>query len=172
MKTRIFRVATAVITTAFLIAAPVAAEEIDGHGHTKDHGIKISGQAHDHADDHGHEDTGHFATKEFATAKEAWAFLTTKIEEGEAMITDGRIEAFHEVGEQIGAAVHALEKNAETTTGEDKAKLVAAVKQLDKAADDLHHAAEGGDADAVFLGLKKVKGLLPLIHGLHPEGTL
>lgn len=168
----ILKFTTAAITSAFLLAAPVGAEEVDGHGHTKDHGIKVSGQVHDHAGDHGHEDAAHFAAKEFATAKEAWAFLTTKVEESEAMLADGRIEALHETGEQIGAAVHALEKNAEMTTGEDKAKLVAAVKQLDKAADDLHHAAEGGDADAAILGLKKVKGLLPLVHGLHPEGTL
>jgi hypothetical protein len=57
-------------------------------------------------------------------------------------------------------------------TGDAKKKLTAALKQLDKAADELHHSAEGKDADATSLNLKKVKGLLPLIQGLYPAGAL
>ena len=54
---------------------------------------------------------------------------------------------------------------------ENKTKLASVLKQLDKSADDLHHAAEAKDAGAAALGVKKIKGLLPLVEGLYPAGT-
>jgi len=165
-------IATAALTSAFLLVAPVLAEEVDGHGHTKDHGIEVSSPAPDHGTEHGHAAATHFEEKKFSSSKEAWAFLTTKVAEGEALLSEGRSETLHEAGEQIGAAIHSLKANAETLTHDGKAKLISALKQLGKAADDLHHATEGGDADATALGLKKIKGLLPIVHGLHPEGTI
>lgn len=165
-------IALTAVTSAFLFVAPAVAEEVDGHGHTKDHGIKVSAEAHEHGAEHGHDDATHFAKKEFGTAKEAWAFLTAKVAESEATLAEGKADALHEAGEQIGAAIHSLKEHAETLTHEAKPRLVSVLKQLDKAADDLHHAAESGDADATAMGLKKIKGLMPLVEELHPQGTI
>ena len=55
---------------------------------------------------------------------------------------------------------------------DQKGKLTAVLKQLDKAADELHHAGEDKNADAASLALKKMKGLLAVVEGLYPAGSL
>ncbi|WBT39632.1 MULTISPECIES: hypothetical protein [Hyphomicrobium] len=136
----------------------------DGHDHGND--------AHDHAKDHGHEDKGHFEAKTFATAKEAWAFIASTTADVEKLVAEKKIEPIHELAEHIASAVHALEDKSDMVTGDAKTKLTSALKQLDKAADDLHHSAEKNDSDATALNLKRVKGLLPLVQGLYPAGAL
>ena len=121
---------------------------------------------------HGPDDKSHFEVKSFSTVKEAWSFLATATAEAEKLLADGKVEPIHELAEQIGGAVHTLEDKSDMVTGDAKKKLAAALKQLDKAADELHHSAESNDADAVALNLKKVKGLLPLVQSLYPDGTL
>lgn len=143
----------------------------DGHDHGKDdHGHDKGG--HDHGKDHGHDDKSHFEAKSFSTVKEAWSFLATTTTEAEKLLAEGKVEPIHEFAEHIGGAVHTLEDKSDMVTGNAKTKLAAALKQLDKAADELHHSAENNDADAVALNLKKVKGLLPLVQGLYPDGAL
>jgi ABC-type Zn2+ transport system substrate-binding protein/surface adhesin len=164
---------------AAVLSLPALAEESD-RGHPEHHGVQVAandghdhGQdAHDHGKDHGHEDKGHYDAKTFASVKEAWAFLGTATADAEKLAAEGKIEPIHELAEQIGAAVHTLEDKSDMVTGDAKTKLTAALKQLDKAADELHHSTEGKDADATALNLKKVKGLLPLIQGLYPAGAL
>lgn len=168
----LYMIATTALTSAFLLVAPVLAEEVDGHGHTKDHGIKVSSPAPDHGTEHGHVAATHFGERKFGSVKEAWAFLTAKVAEGEALLAEGRTETLHEAGEHLGAAIHSLKANAETLTHDGKTRLISALKHLGKAADDLHHATEGLDADATALSLKKIKALLPIVHELHPEGTI
>ncbi|MBX9682242.1 MAG: hypothetical protein K2X41_00485 [Hyphomicrobium sp.] len=128
---------------------------------------------HDHGADHGHaEEKAHFEKPAFATVKEAWIFLKTKIGEAETLIAEKKIEPIHEIGEQLEGAIHTLEEKSDMVNDANKPKLVSVLKQLDKSADDLHHAAEGKDADAAALGVQKIKGLLPLVEGLYPSGTL
>lgn len=127
---------------------------------------------HDHGKDHGHEDKAHFEAKTFASVKEAWAFITATTAEAEKLASEKKIESIHELAEHIGSAVHSLEDKSGMVTGDAKTKLTSALKQLDKAADDLHHSAEKQDADATVLNLKKVKGLLPLVQSLYPAGAL
>lgn len=143
----------------------------DGHDHGKDEHDHGKG-GHDHGKDHGHNDKTHFEAKSFSTVKEAWSFLATTTGEAEKLLAEGKVEPIHELAEHIGSAVHTLEDKSDMVTGDAKAKLAAALKQLDKAADELHHSAESNDADAVALNLKKVKGLLPLVQGLYPDGAL
>jgi basic membrane lipoprotein Med (substrate-binding protein (PBP1-ABC) superfamily) len=57
-------------------------------------------------------------------------------------------------------------------SGDKQKNLISAIKQLDKAVDEMHHAAEDKDASKAGLGLKKIKGLLPLIQAQYPAGTL
>jgi hypothetical protein len=159
------------VATAVL-SLPALAEDYD----REQHGVHVAAnEGHDHGKeghDHGHEDKSHYDAKTFATVKEAWAFLGTATAEAEKLAADGKLEPIHELAEQIGAAVHTLEDKSDMVSGDAKSKLTAALKQLDKAADELHHSAEGKDADATSLNLKKVKGLLPLIQGLYPAGAL
>ena len=143
----------------------------DGHDHGKDDHDHGKG-GHDHRKDHGHEDKSHFEAKSFASVKEAWAFIATATADAEKLLADGKVEPIHELAEHLGSAVHTLEDKSDMVTDDVKTKLAAALKQLDKAADDLHHSAEGKDADGTTLNLKKVKGLLPLVQSLYPAGAL
>lgn len=178
ITTKKFLVLAAVIGLG--TASTAQAEDYDrGHG-TKHHGVHVAANeghdhgkdGHDHGKDHGHEDKSHFEAKSFASPKEALGFIATATTDAEKLLAEGKIEPIHEIAEHIGSAVHALEDKSDVVEGDSKTKLAAALKQLDKAADDLHHSAEGKDADGTALNLKKVKGLLPLVEGLYPAGAL
>ena len=128
---------------------------------------------HNHGAEHGHsEKKAHFEKVSFSSVKEAWAFMKTKVGEAETLVSENKIEAVHEIGEQLEGAIHTLEEKSDMVTAENKTKLASVLKQLDKSADDLHHATEAKDAGAAALGVKKIKGLLPLVEGLYPSGTL
>lgn len=128
---------------------------------------------HDHGGEHGHtEEKAHFDKVSFGSVKEAWAFMKAKVGEAETLVSENKIEPVHEIGEQLEGAIHTLEEKSDMVTEANKPKLASVLKQLDKSADELHHAAEGKDADAAALGVKKIKGLLPLVEGLYPAGTL
>lgn len=153
---------TAAALAALSLAAPVMAA--DGHDHSAD------AAAHGHEKDHG--DQQHFEAKSFEGVKDAWAFMTTKVAEAEKLVAEKNIEPVHEIGEQLGGAVQTLEEKSDMVTGDAKIKLASILAQMEKALDDLHHGAEKGDADATALNLKKVKGLLPVVQSLYPQGTL
>ncbi|MFN0218232.1 MAG: hypothetical protein ACKVP4_05380 [Hyphomicrobium sp.] len=137
-------------------AAPSFAEDKHQHG---------AGQGHT-------EDADHYEKPTFANVKDAWAFMTTKIGEAEKLLDEKKIEPVHEIGEQIEGAVHTLEEKSDMVAADAKTKLASALKQLDKAVDDMHHAAEANDAGGAGLGLKKIKGLMPLVKSLYPAGAL
>ena len=65
-----------------------------------------------------------------------------------------------------------LKEQSTMVSGDEKRRLSSAIEQLDKAVDELHHAAEDKDASRAGLGLRKIKGLLPLIQAQYPAGTL
>ena len=162
------------------LAIPAHADDYDRGRPDKHHGVHVAANeghdhgkdGHDHGKDHGHEDKSHFEAKTFASVKEAWAFIATAAADAEKLLADGKLEPIHELAEHIGSAVHTLEDKSDMVTGDAKTKLAAALKQLDRTADDLHHSAEGKDADGTTLNLKKVKGLLPLVQSLYPAGAL
>lgn len=162
------------------LASPVSAENLEHGRGGQLHGIQLAANddhdhgkgGHDHGKDHGHEDKSHFEAKSFASVKEAWSFIASATADAEKLLADGKLEPIHELAEHIGSAVHTLEDKSDMVTDDAKTKLAAALKQLDKAADDLHHSAEGKDADGAALNLKKVKGLLPLVQSLYPAGAL
>lgn len=133
----------------------------------------IAEEKHDHGSEHGHsEKKAHYENVSFGSVKEAWTFMKTKVGEAETLVSEDKIEAVHEIGEQLEGAIHTLEEKSDMVTAENKSKLASVLKQLDKSADELHHAAEAKDATAAALGVKKIKGLLPLVEGLYPSGTL
>lgn len=133
----------------------------------------IAEDQHQHGAGKGHsEDAEHYEKPTFATVKDAWAFMTTKIGEAEKLLDEKKIEPVHEIGEQIEGAVHTLEEKSDMVADDAKTKLASALKQLDKAVDDMHHAAESNDAAAARLGVKKIKALLPVVEGLYPAGAL
>jgi predicted membrane-bound mannosyltransferase len=128
---------------------------------------------HDHGAEHGHaEKEAHYEKPSFASVKEAWTFMKAKVGEADTMVAEGKIEPAHEIGEQLEGAIHTLEEKSSMVSEANKAKLASVLKQLDKSADDLHDAAESKDAAAAALGIKKIKGLLPLVEGLYPAGAL
>jgi len=126
-------------------------------------------QKKDH--DHGKE-KAHFKVTPPPSLKEAWTLITTKVAEAEKHLADKKLEPIHEIGEQLEAAVHVLEEKSDMVTGDKKTRLASALKQLDKAVDDLHHAAEDKDAGKIGIEIKKIKGLLPLVEGQYPAGAL
>jgi len=152
----------ALVSAAAAASLAFALPALAGEGH----------EHHDHAGEHGHADTAHFEAKEFATVKDAWAFIAAKVPEAESLAAAKSVDPLHELAEQIGSAVHALEEKSGMVEGDAKTKLAAILKQLDKAADDLHHAAEEKDADGAALSVGRMKGLLPVVESLYPAGAL
>ena len=65
-----------------------------------------------------------------------------------------------------------LKEHSTMVSADKKTRLSSAIEQLDKAVDELHHAAEEKDAGRAGLGLRKIKDLLPLIQAQYPSGTL
>lgn len=167
------KILTAVAAISLAIAIPAQAEDIEKGHDAGSHGVEVAANdGHDHGKDHGHEDKAHFDSKTFASVKEAWAFISEQVAAADKLVAEKNIEPVHEIGEQLGSAVHTLEEKSDMVTGDAKTKLASVLKQLDKAVDDLHHTAEGKDADGTALNLKKIKGLLPLVQSLYPAGTL
>jgi len=122
---------------------------------------------HDHA-----KEEKHFKVTPPATLKEAWTWVAAKTAEAEKHLVDKKLEPIHELGEQLGAAVHVLQEKSDMVTGDKKTRLASALKQLDKAVDDLHHAAEDKEAGKIGIEIKKIKGLLPLVEAQYPPGVL
>lgn len=127
----------------------------------------VAQKKHDHD-----KEEKHFKVTPPATLKEAWTWITTKTAEAEKHLSDKKVDPIHEIGEQLEAAIHVLEEKSDMVTGDKKTRLASALKQLDKAVDDLHHAAEDKDAGKIGIEMKKIKGLLPLVEAQYPAGVL
>ncbi len=123
-------------------------------------------------DDHGHGKESHFKVAPPADLKAAWTLLSTKLAEAEKSLADKKVDTIHEAAEHLEAAVHVLQEKSTMVTGEKQNRLASALKQLDKAVDDLHHAAEDNKAAQVGVEIKKIRGLLPLVEGQYPAGAL
>jgi hypothetical protein len=124
-------------------------------------------------DDHGHDkEEKHFKVTPPADIKAAWTLIAAKVAEVGKLLADKKVEPIHEIGEQLEAAVHVLEEKSTMVMGDKKKRLASALKQLDKAVDDLHHAAEDKDAGRIGVELKKIQGLLPLVEAQYPAGAL
>ncbi|MGQ0672677.1 MAG: hypothetical protein ACT4N2_07350 [Hyphomicrobium sp.] len=138
------------------LALPALAEE--GHDH---------GTGHDHS-----KEKSHFDVKAPETVRDAWTLITAKVAESEAALAAAKLDDVHAAGEHLEAAVHTLEAKSDMVAEASKGKLASALKQLDKAVDELHHGAEDKKADVASAALSKLKGLLPLVEGLYPAGAL
>lgn len=168
MNIKMLFLSIAAISTMSLATVTFAAD-VDGHGHTKDHGIAVPKQAHAHGQGQAHTEETHYAAPEFASTKEAWGYITENVIKSDALLAEGRLDEAHEIGEGIKTAIQKLEENA---AGATDGKLISALRQLEKSADELHHMSEAGDADGVAMGFKKIKGLIPLVKATYPEGEL
>lgn len=121
--------------------------------------------------DHAHGKESHFKVTPPADVKAAWTLIATKVADAEKSLAPKQLDPIHEMGEHIEAAVHVLEEKSTMVTGDKKNRLSSALKQLDKAVDDFHHAAEDKDAAKIGLHLNNIKGLLPLIQSQYPPGA-
>lgn len=119
-----------------------------------------------------HAKEAHFKVTPPADVKAAWALITAKLGEVEKNLAAKQLDPIHELGEQLEAGAHVLAEKSTMVADDKKARLTSALKQLDQAIDDLHHAAEGKDAGKIGLQLSKIKGLLPLIQSQYPQGAL
>ena len=122
--------------------------------------------------DHDHGKEAHFKVTPPADLKAAWTLITTKVSEAEKSLAAKQLDPIHEIGEHIETAVQVLEEKSTMVSGDKKTRLTSTLKQLDKAVDEFHHAAEEKDASKVGLGLSKIKSLLPLIQAQYPSGAL
>lgn len=151
----------ATVSLAVALAAPALAADEHDHGKA----------GHEHGEKE-HADKSHFKAKVPADLKEAWSQITNGIASAEADLAAAKLEAVHEFGEQLEASIHYLHENSGMVTGEAQTRLASALKQLDKSADTIHHAAEDKDAAKIGQEIKKAKGLLPLIEAQYPAGTI
>ena len=122
--------------------------------------------------EHEHGKESHYKVTPPADVKAAWTVITSKVNEAEKNLAAKELEPVHEAGEHLEAAVQVLKERSTMVSGDNKRRLSSAIEQLDKAVDELHHAAEDKDASRAGLGLRKIKGLLPLIQAQYPAGTL
>lgn len=152
------------VAVAAVLALSYPALAAEGHDHGKEH-------SHDEGHSHGAADN-HFSVKAPETVKDAWALITTKVSETETALSAKNIDTAHEASEHLHAAVHTLESKPDAVPAESQTKLSSVLKQLDKAVDELHHGAEDKNVEAAEAALTKFKGLLPLVEGLYPAGTL
>lgn len=118
------------------------------------------------------QDVPHYAVTRPSTLKEAWGLLASKTLEAEALIADGKLEPVHEIGEQLVEVVQVFESKSDMLSTEPRLRLVPLLKQLGRAIDGLHHAAEEEDAGKARLALENIKRLIPLIHEQYPSGAL
>ena len=122
--------------------------------------------------EHTHKEERHFKVATPVDIKAAWLQISTKVIDAEKLLADKQTEALHEIGEQLEVAVHVLKEKSTMVTGDKQARLASVLEQLDKAVDDLHHAAEDKDAEQTRLELSKIKSLLPLVVAQYPPGVL
>ena len=122
--------------------------------------------------EHSHAKESHFNVTRPADVKAAWRLITSKVSEAEKNLAAMELEPVHEAGEHLEAAVEVLKEHSTMVSADKKTRLSSAIEQLDKAVDELHHAAEEKDAGRAGLGLRKIKDLLPLIQAQYPSGTL
>jgi len=92
--------------------------------------------------DHDHGKESHFKVTPPADLKAAWTLITTKVSEAEKSLAAKQLDPIHEIGEHIEAAVQVLEEKSTMVSGDKRTRLTSTLKQLDKAVDEFHHAAE------------------------------
>ena len=153
-------IARSSLILSLLLTLPLATAALadDGHDH---------GKGHDTA-----AETKHHAEKSFATPKDAWSFLKEKIAVAETSAAEKKLEPIHELAEQMQGAVLVLEGKVDAVPEASRTRLTSALKQLKKGTDELHHGAEDNDMAQATAAIIKIKGLLPLIAGLYPAGTI
>lgn len=151
------RVAVSLLATAALaLAAPVLAGDKHDHGKSHDHG----------------KEAAHSAVTPPADVKTAWGLIATKLAEAETALGAKNLDGAHSAAEHLEAAVHTLENKTDAVPADQRTKLASALKQFDKAIDELHHGTEEKDADGATAAVTKIKGLLPLVEKLYPAGVL
>ena len=136
-------------------------------------GSAFAADSHDHGKEHAHgKEENHFKVAAPETVRDAWTLMTAKVAAADTALTAKDVSAVHEASEHMEAAVHTLQEKSDMVAADARAKVASALKQLDKAVDEIHHSTEDKNADAAAAALTKIKGLLPLVEGLYPAGTL
>lgn len=163
------------LRTALVVFAAIGgiiianAEEKHNHGsHDHDHAKSHDDGQHDH----GHADKRHHEVTTPKTIKEAWRQITDGLATTEANINASAIEPIHAFAEQFEESLHFLADHTNVASEENRKRLASVIKQLDKVADSLHHAAEDKDLAKIKQETKKAKSLLPLAEAQYPKGTL
>lgn len=149
-------VVSVALASLCLALCPPAWAEKDEHGHE-----------HKHEEAKSHDDA-----KALGSVKEAWTLLSTKVAEADQHAAAAKFDLIEPVAHDLESVVKTLSEKSGMVEEGKKANLASAIKQLDKAVEAMHHAAEEKDAAAVGGETKKIRGLMPLIEGLYPAGTL
>ncbi len=102
----------------------------------------------------------------------AWAALWQVRDSIAADVDEGRLSEVHPKAERLTPLASALLESSHDLAPERRARVESAVKQMPKAADLLHEAADAGNGEATRRELKRLDGLLELIRAQYPEGAL
>jgi len=168
MTYQTLKIALAVITISggFAIAN---AEEKHDHGSENHQHEKSHDKGHH---DHGHADKRHHEVTEPKTIKQAWQQITNGLVAAQANIDASAFEPIHAFAEQLEEALHFLADHSNAAEEKNRKRLESVIKQLDKVADNLHHAAEDKDLTKIKQEVKKAQSLLPLAEAQYPKGIL
>jgi len=102
----------------------------------------------------------------------AWAALRAARDAIAADLEAGRLDTIHAKAEPIPGLARALLEHSGDLEPAKRARLEGAVRQLSSAANELHTAADGGDAAATRRALGRLDTLLRLVEAQYPEGRL
>jgi hypothetical protein len=159
-------------STALALAIPAYAGS--DHDHGDDHGHAHETPAAETHDDHGHDNTAkeEHAHKDYGSVKEAWNVLNNTLTQAEAAVAGGDLKAVDSLSHELENVLHYLQDNAKAADGAKQKRLDGALKQLGKAANDLHEHSHAPAKETLEKTLKNLRGAMKLAEAQLPEGTL
>lgn len=163
------------LKSALVVFATMAGLAIANAEDKHDHGSNNHEHAKSHDDgnhEHGHADKRHHEVTEPKTIKEAWQQITDGLAATESNIDASAFDSIHAFAEQLEESLHFLADHSSAASEKNRKRLESVIKQLDKVADSLHHAAEDKDLAKIKQETKKAQSLLPLAEAQYPKGTL
>lgn len=154
------------LVTALSLGLAFPAYAADSH----DHGTEAHATEAPEAlgNGHGHNEKPHFAITKPETVNAAWVMIDETIIAARQALKDNKIDALHEAGEKLTAAVSTLRDHPQTAKEGNGEKVIQALDQLAKTVDRFHHATEDKDTAGATEALDLLESQKGLVKSLYP----
>lgn len=171
---RLHQLASALLFAASLAATPGCSGEPEAVSSPPETPAATGGAppGHDHGAHAGHGDASAAAPGSSGELAETWAALQELRNTIAADLEAGRLSEIHAKSERLTPLAEQLLGRSSDLVPERRTRVASAVKQIPKLADELHAAADAGNAEATRRELGRLDGLLELIRAQYPAGAL